>query len=298
VLVEEEIQPEDVKGPFNKTIPASLEKKAELKNLNYTGPQELLSEKFHIEPNLLTKLNPKVSFDVAGTKIYCAEHCYQAAASEGRKDRGQQIHTHPPRIRRRWQADQLLSCLGRQRWAARPKRHTAHSFRRGQSRLLLLSQPQVQGREDSETLRDPPGPNNPVGSTWIDLGDGFGIHGTPEPQNIGRTYSHGCIRLTNWDAKALGKMVHSGTEVDFVNWVASWLQFDLKLAAHFFDAHRGAFRRAYDWFNFLSAMPQSIRGREPMLLVLGPGPRRAAPQKILDAGAMHRSTKSAILTGE
>jgi lipoprotein-anchoring transpeptidase ErfK/SrfK len=62
-----------------------------------------------------------------------------------------------------------------------------------------------------------PGPNNPVGNTWIDLGDGFGIHGTPEPQRISKTESHGCVRLTNWDAQALGKMVHKGTKVEFIN---------------------------------------------------------------------------------
>jgi len=62
-----------------------------------------------------------------------------------------------------------------------------------------------------------PGPKNPVGNTWIDLGDSYGIHGTPEPQNIGKAQSHGCVRLTNWDAKALGKMVHKGIKVEFIN---------------------------------------------------------------------------------
>ena len=69
ILVEDEIQPADVKGPFNKTIPNSLEKQAELKTLNFTGPRELLAEKFHIDPALLTRLNPKASFETAGTKI-------------------------------------------------------------------------------------------------------------------------------------------------------------------------------------------------------------------------------------
>src|SRR5258705_3231899 len=68
-LVEYEIEPGDVKGPFNKSIPTSFGKKAELKNLNYTGPRELLAEKFHIAPALLTRLNPKASFETAGTKI-------------------------------------------------------------------------------------------------------------------------------------------------------------------------------------------------------------------------------------
>src|SRR5204863_7031745 len=68
-LMEYEIQPADVKGPFNKTIPQSFEKKAELKTLNFTSPRELLSEKFHIDAALLSRLNPKSSFDQAGTKI-------------------------------------------------------------------------------------------------------------------------------------------------------------------------------------------------------------------------------------
>src|SRR6266487_2341548 len=68
-VIEYEIQPADVKGPFNKTIPPQLEKKAELKTLNFTGPPELLAEKFHIDPGLLTRLNPKTSLETAGTKI-------------------------------------------------------------------------------------------------------------------------------------------------------------------------------------------------------------------------------------
>jgi lipoprotein-anchoring transpeptidase ErfK/SrfK len=62
-----------------------------------------------------------------------------------------------------------------------------------------------------------PGPNNPVGVVWIGLssGDGYGIHGTPEPSKISKTESHGCIRLTNWDALALSSSLAKGTPVDF-----------------------------------------------------------------------------------
>jgi L,D-transpeptidase catalytic domain len=57
-----------------------------------------------------------------------------------------------------------------------------------------------------------PGPNNPVGLVWIDLtAPSYGIHGTPEPDTIGKTESHGCIRLTNRDAVDLATMVHHGT---------------------------------------------------------------------------------------
>lgn len=61
-----------------------------------------------------------------------------------------------------------------------------------------------------------PGPNNPVGLVWIGLkGEGYGIHGTPEPSKVGKTQSHGCVRLTNWDALQLASKVSKGTPVYF-----------------------------------------------------------------------------------
>jgi lipoprotein-anchoring transpeptidase ErfK/SrfK len=61
-----------------------------------------------------------------------------------------------------------------------------------------------------------PGPNNPVGAVWIQLtGEGYGIHGTPEPDKVGKTASHGCIRLTNWNALELAGMVEKGVPVEF-----------------------------------------------------------------------------------
>jgi len=72
----------------------------------------------------------------------------------------------------------------------------------------------VPNSEDKQQL--PPGPNSPVGVVWIDITkEHYGIHGTPEPQNIGRTQSHGCVRLTNWDAARLAGMVDSSTQVLF-----------------------------------------------------------------------------------
>ena len=56
-----------------------------------------------------------------------------------------------------------------------------------------------------------PGPNNPVGVMWIALSlEHYGIHGTPDPEKVGKSYSHGCVRLTNWDAAELAKMVAPG----------------------------------------------------------------------------------------
>ena len=67
-----------------------------------------------------------------------------------------------------------------------------------------------------QKLTVPPGPNNPVGLVWIDLtAPSYGIHGTPQPEEIGKTESHGCIRLTNWDAVDLAAMVRPGTMARF-----------------------------------------------------------------------------------
>ena len=72
------------------------------------------------------------------------------------------------------------------------------------------------GVETQKPFDIAPGPLNPV-DTWIGLGDDYGIHGTPDPQSIGKTQSHGCVHLTNWDAQELAKMVHRGTKVEFIN---------------------------------------------------------------------------------
>ena len=72
--------------------------------------------------------------------------------------------------------------------------------------------------ENTEVLTIPPGPNGPVGSMWIALSKPtYGIHGTPEPSLIDKTGSHGCVRLTNWDAEELAAMVSRGVTVEFLN---------------------------------------------------------------------------------
>lgn len=217
VLVEYEIQPADVKGPFNKSIPESLEKKAELKTLYYTGPRELLAEKFHIDPGLLTRLNPKASFETAGTKILVtnvdAKHSQAKVAkvvvnkSKGTvralDGDGKLISSYP-------------ASVGSEQRPAPSGTRPIHSVVENPT-YNYTPKLHFQGMKTNKPFTIAPGPNNPVGNTWIDLGDDYGIHGTPEPQNIGKTHSHGCVRLTNWDAHALGKMVHKGTKVEFID---------------------------------------------------------------------------------
>jgi lipoprotein-anchoring transpeptidase ErfK/SrfK len=72
----------------------------------------------------------------------------------------------------------------------------------------------LRGVDVQEKLELPPGPNNPVGLVWIALSaKGYGIHGTPDPGAVSKRASHGCIRLTNWDALELAKHVGKGTPV-------------------------------------------------------------------------------------
>src|SRR3712207_8258259 len=73
---------------------------------------------------------------------------------------------------------------------------------------------QFKGVKSDKPFTIKAGPNNPVGAVWIDLSiESYGIHGTPEPEKVGKTYSHGCVRLTNWDVRQLAAMVEKGTPV-------------------------------------------------------------------------------------
>jgi lipoprotein-anchoring transpeptidase ErfK/SrfK len=216
-LVEYEIQPADVKGPFNTTVPKTLEKKAELKTLNFTNPRELLAEKFHVDPALLTKLNPKASFDAAGTKIMVPNVAKKPSQAKIAKV----VVDKSARTVRALDGDGKLisfypASVGSEE---RPAPSGTLPIRSVAENPTYTYRPKLKfkGVKATKPFTIAPGPNNPVGNTWIDLGDGYGIHGTPEPQNISKTESHGCVRLTNWDAQALGKMVHRGTKVEFVN---------------------------------------------------------------------------------
>src|SRR5437016_6660337 len=217
VLVEYEIEPGDVKGPFNKSIPTSFEKKAELKNLNYTGPRELLAEKFHIAPALLTRLNPKASFETAGTKIVVPN-----VARKPSHDRVAEVVVDKSALTvRALDANgKLISFYPASVGSAdRPSPSGTWHVRSVVENPTYHYSPKLKfkGVKTQKPFDIAAGPLNPVGSTWIGLGDDYGIHGTPDPHSIGKSQSHGCVHLTNWDAQALAKMVHRGTKVEFIN---------------------------------------------------------------------------------
>jgi lipoprotein-anchoring transpeptidase ErfK/SrfK len=232
VLVQYEIAPDDVKGPFVARIPHRLEDMARLPRLAYAGPREALAEKFHMQEDLLRALNPRADFHRAGTRILVANvmprpsSATTASASPRAGASGPKVARieidKPDRALRAFDADGHLVAFYPASIGSADKPAPSGSFKvKGVARDPAYHyDPKFafKGVKTRHKLTVKPGPNNPVGSVWIDLtAPSYGIHGTPNPEKIGKTESHGCIRLTNWDALALARMVQKGTQVDFVD---------------------------------------------------------------------------------
>jgi lipoprotein-anchoring transpeptidase ErfK/SrfK len=211
-LVEYTIAPADVAGPFVK-IPANMADKALLPAMGYASPIEWLGEKFHASPKLLRELNPKKDFGREGEVVVVPNVGLTALAKADKSARvvvskslsavmlvdgannvvayfpASVGSEHDPLPIGNWKINGV---------SFDPKFHY-------NPKLFWDAEP----GDQKATI--PPGPNNPVGVAWIDLSkDHYGIHGTPEPGTIGKTQSHGCIRLTNWDAAKLARAVFPG----------------------------------------------------------------------------------------
>jgi lipoprotein-anchoring transpeptidase ErfK/SrfK len=230
------ISESDVAGPFDKRIPSDLEKKSELQGLSYKTPQEELAEKFHMSQDLLRRLNPQASFERAGEEIVVANVEPMAL-----HDSGDTVKAAPPKKQKRNEANVATIMVGKASRDVRaydkdgkllgyypgtigssekPAPSGTFEVRRVAYNPDYHYNPKFawKGVKAKQPLTIKPGPNNPVGLVWIDLtAPSYGIHGTPEPGKIGKTESHGCIRLTNWDALNLAGMVHKGTVVKFVD---------------------------------------------------------------------------------
>ena len=230
------ISESDVAGPFDKSIPSDLEKKSELQGLSYKSPQEELAEKFHMSQDLLQRLNPKARLNQAGEQIVVAN-----VAPMALHDGGETVQAAPPRKRNRNHASVATIVVEKASRDVRaydndgkllgyypatigstekPAPSGTFEVRRVAYNPDYHYNPKFawKGVKAKEPLTIKPGPNNPVGLVWIDLtAPSYGIHGTADPDKIGKTELHGCIRLTNWDALDLAGMVHKGTVVKFVD---------------------------------------------------------------------------------
>ena len=219
VLVEYVITAEDVKGPFAKAIPASLEDQGKLDHLGYSGPSELLAEKFHMDEDFLKELNPGKDFGQPGTAIVVA-NVATAPPPERGSVRRIEVDKASKQLRALGDGDRLLAVypatIGS---ASRPAPTGEHKIKGVARNPKYTYNPEYKFEEvkTNKPFTIAPGPNNPVGTVWIDLSvDGYGIHGTPGPAKIGKSASHGCVRLTNWDAEHLAEMVKNGVPVIFL----------------------------------------------------------------------------------
>lgn len=210
-LVPYRITEADVAGPFVE-VPEDMMEKSTLPALGYSSVVEALAERFHTSPALLQRVNRKQPF-VAGAEILVpnAQRAPMAKAARVVVD----------------SSDGSVSVMGRDDCVIARYPATMGSEN---DPLPLGTWKVTEKRRDPpfnynpdlfwdadpthSKAKLPPGPNNPVGVAWVGLSkEHYGIHGSPEPAQIAKTQSHGCIRLTNWDALELHDAVAVGTVV-------------------------------------------------------------------------------------
>jgi lipoprotein-anchoring transpeptidase ErfK/SrfK len=216
VMQEHAITAEDLSEVIGQDLPEDYAALAEMELLGYARASEALAERFHMDEDFLLALNPGSSF-AEGETILVAEPG-PALEGEGSVTRievqkqtnrlaafdeaGRMVANYPVTIG----SPDSPSPSGTVDVVALAPDPTYHydpvNFQQG---------------DNTEPLVLPPGPNGPVGSMWIDLSEPtYGLHGTPEPSQLFERASHGCVRLTNWDAQELAGLVQEGTVVEFV----------------------------------------------------------------------------------
>ena len=233
----------DVAGPFEEQIPSDLVEQSTLQALSYRSPLEALAERYHSTPALLKRLNPAATFsggeevtvpNVDPMLIPAAVPPQETKATPAEKKAAAKAATAEAQAK----PDVTVTVS---------KSDSALTVTDGSGKVVMFA-PVTSGSErdplpigtwkvNGVSMNPPfrynpelfwdadpshtktvikPGPNNPVGLVWVDISkEHYGLHGTPEPSTIGRTESHGCVRLTNWDALRLAGLVKPGTPVIF-----------------------------------------------------------------------------------
>lgn len=236
------ITPEDAAGPFV-TIPSGMMQKALLPALGYTSLIEAIAERFHSTPTFLQQLNPDARF-AEGEEIEVPNvEAMVMPVVPSKPPVDKPPEQLAPEAAPAWEAvaakpdvvvtvTKSMSALtvtdvsGRVVFYAPVTTGSKHDplpigkwkVNGVQFNPIFRYNPHlfwnVDPRDTKATI--PAGPNNPVGLVWINISKKhYGLHGTPEPSTIGYTQSHGCVRLTNWDALRLAGLVKPGTRVLF-----------------------------------------------------------------------------------
>ena len=212
----------DVKGPFEK-IPPKLVEQAKLDGLGYQSVTEEIGERFHAAPALLAQLNRGVAMTAGQTIKVPAVTPFDPDAKPVHDAANADVAIQ---VSREESALRATRADGTLVFFAPVSSGSLHDpLPPGDWKVTGVGWHPVfhynpdlfwDAKATDEKAAIKPGPNNPVGVVWIGLNlEHYGLHGTPEPGNIGHTESHGCVRLTNWDAARLAALVKPGTAVTF-----------------------------------------------------------------------------------
>lgn len=215
-VVEYKITKTDVSGPFLERVPSKMEEMQGIRRLSYGSAVEALAEKFHMSESLLKALNTNSTYE-AGQTIVVANVNGEAGDTKVARveiDKSE-------RVLRAFKNDGELVGVFPATVGSTEKPAPSGSFKvtKVAENPTYRYNPEYgfKGVKATKPFTISPGPNNPVGVVWIALSiPSYGIHGTPNPSQVSKTVSHGCVRLTNWDARKLAKMVDKNTTVDFV----------------------------------------------------------------------------------
>ena len=222
-VVEYAITEADLKGPFTKQIPREISQQESLPALDYQSPIEALAEKFHASPALLRQMNPGIRL-APGVQLNVP--AVVPFDNPAKRPVDGSIGDVTVQVTRADSALRVLDAGGRVIFFAPVTTGSEHDPLPVGSwtvtgvdwHPVFHYNPQLfwDAKPGDNRATVKAGPNNPVGVVWINLNlEHYGLHGTPEPANIGRTESHGCVRLTNWDAVRVASLVKKGTPVVF-----------------------------------------------------------------------------------
>ncbi|HEX2019171.1 MAG TPA: L,D-transpeptidase [Aurantimonas sp.] len=217
LLVDYQITADDAGTEFLEEIPDDYAKRAELDALGFTSIEEMLAERHHLDVELFNALNEGKEMS-EGTTIVVADigeprTTGTIARIEADKS-GAQLRAYND-------SDDLIlaypATIGSEENPSPEGTHEVEAIAIDPTYTYRPDENFQQGDND-EVLTLAAGPNNPVGTVWIDLSKPtYGIHGTAEPAEIDKTASHGCVRLTNWDAEELARLVETGIPVRFID---------------------------------------------------------------------------------
>jgi lipoprotein-anchoring transpeptidase ErfK/SrfK len=222
-IVSYTVTEDDLQGPFEKAIPPRLADQAKLPSLGYRSPIEEIAERFHTSPALLTYLNPRLALTAGREITVPAVTAFNPDTKPAPDPAAGDVTIQVSKVDNALRATRADGTLV---FFAPVSSGSVHDpLPPGDFKVLGVGWRPVfhynpnlfwDARAADEKATIKAGPNNPVGVVWISLSlDHYGIHGTPEPGNVGHTESHGCVRLTNWDAARVASLVKPGTPVIF-----------------------------------------------------------------------------------